>query len=267
MTVEGWQEQTVRDLRDLVEGDENVLALVLFGSAAARNGAPDRWSDVDALLVVQDDALPQYFPDRAWLAPLGRIDEIEQAANEFRAISRICFDDLRRVDLLIATESAIDQIGAWPSNPLRNECRLVFSRSPIVDAVVNGSAATQLNAPTTAAADVEPIADRFWFRARITLHKCVRGDLLVALHLTLEALRDCCVLGMMLKDRDGASAGDDALGRLPPVHHPYTQRSLLDTLEQCALVFDALASDYAAAYSPRYAALVALIAQARAELV
>ena len=44
----------------------------------------------------------------------------------------------------------------------------------------------------------EALTNGFWFKAIVAVQKVVRGDLLVALHLSLELAQECCVLAMML---------------------------------------------------------------------
>jgi hypothetical protein len=46
------------------------------------------------------------------------------------------------------------------------------------------------------------MANAFWFKAVQAVLKVVRGNRLIALHLALDLLRDCCVLEMLLRDRD-----------------------------------------------------------------
>ena len=65
MTAE--HEALLGELRAVLAADPRVRSLWLSGSLGRGEG--DAWSDIDALLVVADDALDQFYPAVGWLAP------------------------------------------------------------------------------------------------------------------------------------------------------------------------------------------------------
>jgi hypothetical protein len=46
----------------------------------------------------------------------------------------------------------------------------------------------------------EQMTNDFRFKGMLAVAKVARSDLLVALHLSLDLIRDCCVLAMQLRD-------------------------------------------------------------------
>jgi len=65
MRTDGWQAEMITALTRLLEDDPSVRALVLFGSAAKR--LCDVWSDIDLLLVVDEQVQERFFPTLDWL--------------------------------------------------------------------------------------------------------------------------------------------------------------------------------------------------------
>jgi len=99
------QEKMVQDLDRILRQDPDVLALAVFGSVVQPQVVCDVWSDVDALLVVEDRAMHRFHRATEWLEALGAVYAFEQSCNTFWNTMRVCFDDLRRLYLLITSES------------------------------------------------------------------------------------------------------------------------------------------------------------------
>ncbi|MGH2535606.1 MAG: hypothetical protein ACRDJW_25390 [Thermomicrobiales bacterium] len=261
-----WQETLIQQLRALLLPDAAVKAMVLVGSGAS--GRFDAWSDVDALLVVAPEAYRRFFPSLAWLAPLGEIYASEQHPGELSAVSRVCLRDMRRFDTIVTTEAALARHAEWPSIPFATGSRVIFSRSAVVDAVLAGPFAPP-SSPRLTAGEFDAMASRFWFKATVAVPQVVRGDLLVALHLNLDLIEDCCVLAMMLRDRaTGAThhrdgVGNDAVAMLEPTRRPHTPVGILDSIEQSAIAFDRLAARWSDGYQARRQPLQVWIAEAR----
>ena len=60
MSMDHWQPETIDRLKALLAANDNVLALVLFGSSARAPEKLDFSSDVDALIVVRDHARSRF---------------------------------------------------------------------------------------------------------------------------------------------------------------------------------------------------------------
>jgi hypothetical protein len=257
-------------LQRLLEPDRDVLALALFGSSIREDH--DEWSDVDALVALDDGALPRYAPSVTWLGALGEVFAHEHAAGPFTATTRVCFADFRRLDLVFATASALERIGEWPAVPFWAGCRLRFARSPWIEHALARRYPPPAPRPPSAE-QFEAMADHFWSKGALAVVKVVRADLLIALHLALDLVRDCCVLQMLLRDRaEGTSihrqggVGNQFVAALDAARAPYTAAGILDSVERSAELFDALATQWSANYAPRRLPLLAATAAARRAL-
>jgi Streptomycin adenylyltransferase len=267
----GWQESTIEDLARLLQPDEAVRALVLFGTAAEPS-RQDAWSDIDALLVVDEGVRERFYPATDWLAPLGELYTCEQSSNPFTSVTRACFRDFRRIDFVITTEAALEQVEDWPAVAFWKGSRTLFSRSPRVDRVLAGafaSPAPRLISPE----EFQSMVNGFWFKGALAVTKVVRNDLLIALHLALEMVQDCCVLGMLLRDRSEGTGhhrhggvGNEVVAQLAPTRQPYTAAGILRSLEESSIAFDRLAAQWSDAYQEHRHPLLSWITVARRTL-
>ena len=254
-------------LQSLLQRDEAVLALAVFGSLIASQ--TDQWSDLDALLVVNDATLPRFHPSLTWLQPLGEVYTYDQSSGEFSHTTRVCFSSLERLDVVVTTAAALAQIDAWPRVPFWSGCQVVFSRSPLVDRILARTLSPP-EPPLISAEQFDAMVNQFRFKAMLAVTKVARDDLLIALHLALDLVRDCCVLEMLLRDRaEGTShhrhggIGNDFVARLDIMGSRYTAAGILDMVEQSALQFDAQATQWSSLYVPQRQPLLLAIGAAR----
>src|SRR5689334_14626965 len=99
MSGDLWQTDTLQTLGRYLQADEKVLALAAMGSILS--AAPlDQWGDLDVLLVVHESARDRYAAVE-WLRSLGTPYAVEQHEDQYRALTRIVFQDLRHIDLTI----------------------------------------------------------------------------------------------------------------------------------------------------------------------
>jgi hypothetical protein len=109
----------------------------------------------------------------------------------------------------------------------------------------------------------------FWFKGIVAVQKVVRDDLLVALHLSLGMIQDCCVLAMMLRDRETGTTrhrggtGNDMVAELEATRQPHTAAGILASIEQTAIHFDRLAARWSIEYRVSRYPLIAWIEVAR----
>lgn len=266
----GWQEAALRDLIHLLSADSAVRALALFGSSLQTE--LDLWSDLDLLLVVEESAKARFYPDTQWLGPLGELYTWDQSANPFVSVTRACFRDFRRLDFLITTETALEQLDRWPSVAFWHGTRLLFSRSVRVGELL----AQKLTAPRpglVTETQFQAMVNGFWFKGMLAVTKVRRDDLLIALHLALEMEQEYCVLGMLLRDRAEGTAhhrhggmGNEVVRRLPTTGLPYTAAGILDRVEQASMAFDELAARWSGGYTAQREPLCAWIELARRSL-
>jgi Streptomycin adenylyltransferase len=266
----GWQEDAISSLIRLLQPNPNVLALALFGTTA--QAQQDLWSDVDLLLVVEEGAKALFHPATDWLAPLGELCCTNQSGHSLAATTRAVFRDFRRLDFVITTADGLERAAEWPSVAFWRGTRTLFSRSPRVERVL----ARTFECPQPGLMSPEQfqaMVNDFWFKGTLAVTKVMRLDLLIALHLALEMVQDCCVLGMLLRDRAEGTAhhrhgglGNDVVAQLDPTRQPYTAPGILDSLEQCAIAFDELASRWAEQYHEQRYPLLGWIRLARLSL-
>ncbi len=267
-----WHSQAIDVLTTQLRDHEHAKALVVIGSCAYPDTEPDTWSDLDLVLVAEDSAVARFYPACDWLAPLGRIYASAPTASGHFSTIRTYLTDGRRIDVVILPESALAAVHDWDFNPFCYGARPLFSRSPALDSVLEQSPAPSAGIPP-APERLAGISEDFWFKAMLAAHKVARNDLLVALHLGLDLIRDCCVLGMMLRDRqegtdhhrDGRAA-QPFVDELAITDHPYTAQGILDSIEQSGIIFDRLASRLSESYQPNRRPLLRWIERVRRSL-
>ena len=269
--TDNWQGQAIEELQTLLSSREDVLALALFGSTVLSGSKPDAWSDLDCLLVVSDEAYPRFFPATDWLHPLGNLFAHQHAENTFHGTLRACFVDFTRIDFVITSPSRLDHSSEWPGVPFWEGVRLLFSRSGEITARLSRGWPPQPTFPS--ASRFEETVNHFWFKAMLAGYKVVRDDRLIALHLALDLVRDCCVVGMMLRDRfEGTSIhreggiGNQVVADLESTCSGYTSNGILDIIEQSAVQFDRLASEWSSAYQEKRYSLLEWLGHIRRTL-
>jgi len=271
-TPDLWQSDAVHALRAALKDDDAVKALVLIGSCASRDVEPDPWSDVDVVVVVEDAAVPRFFPTLDWLDALGEVYASSLEDNGPPNVIRAYFTDGRRLDAIVLRESTLATIDDWGLNLFCYGARPLFSRCPALDRALERGFAPSASKPPPAE-HLARISDDFWFKAMLAVHKVARNDLLVALHLSLDLIRDCCVLGMLLRDRqtgtnhhrDG-SAGEPFVDELTAAHHAYTAHGILRSIEQSSIIFDGLSSRWCESHRSRRQPLLRWIERVRRSL-
>ena len=257
-----WQQPFIEALQQHLYTHEDILALVVFGSAALPEATIDLWSDVDVLLVTTDEGLSTFFPGIAWLRPLAPIYAYEQHTNDRTHTTRLCFTDMRRADLVFMTAAALkqqDQAKFWQPG------RVIFSKVPAVtEQLLKANSAPSFSLPSPA--EFERIVEQFWYRSTFAIYKVIREDWLIAWHLSLELIQDCCVLGMMLRDRReqtnhhrSGGMGNNLVAQLPTFPESYSATAILEVIAQTAVLFDDLAGQWSEAYEGRKRPLLAWI--------
>lgn len=268
-----WQNDAVSDLVTLLEPNQTVRALILFGSYAQDQNERDVWSDVDVLIVTADAVLERFYPATDWLGSFGELFAIDQSANRFWKTTRACFTDMRRIDFGIIAESAFREMDERYRSPFATGYRVLFSRSSIVDAVLERKIMPR-QTPVVAPDNFESLVNQFWFKGMLSVQKAMRNDLLIALHLALDMVRDCLVLAMLLRDRaEGKNyhrtggAYNFVATQLESTQCPHTIEGILASVEQSSIEFDRLAEEWSATYQAHRYPLLEWIDYARQQQV
>ena len=198
--MKDWQESMLEDLVSYLGPNEDVSGLLLFGSLSQPGAHPDEWSDIDIFVVVKNEALGVFFPTVDWLAGLGGLYTYSQSTDDFTCTTRACFENFHRIDIVITTEANLAHVDQWSSVPFISGVRVLFSRSKLVDEIARRAYLPKGFTPATHEQFLEMVRN-FRFKSMLAVHKVVRQDILIALHLAQDLIRDCCVLAMMLRDR------------------------------------------------------------------
>lgn len=266
--VETWHASTLNRLTHLLAGDPDVVAVAAYGSVLCPLDL-DEWSDVDVLIVIRDGETARFFPTTDWLQPLGDIFAKEQFAGEYAGTTRICFEDLRKLDLTITTESDLRMVDRWPHVSFAGGLQVLFSRSTEISERLDGEFPSPQFTPPTDQVFAEMV-DGFWFRAMVAVSKVARDDLVIALHLALGLLQDGCVLAMMLRDREEGTnvhrtggMANEIVASFENTAQPPTVEGILDLIKAGGVIFDNLAARWSTSCRPRMAWLEESIAHAQ----
>lgn len=253
------------------EPNEDVLGLLLFGSGSGLEFRRDEWSDIDLLVVVKNDSLAHFFPTVDWITSFGPLYAFSQSSDDYKSTTRTCFEDFERVDFVFATEEQMSQIDRWSNVPFFSGTKLLFSRSTIVDQV----APRHFSQPAPVFTDDQfhDMVRQFRFKSMLAVYKAVRNDLLIAQHLSLDLIRDCSVLGMMLRDRatetnihKHGGLGNELAAKLEIAQKPFTPMGILDSIQESNTLFEKLASEWSNEFQEKRQLLFEWIEKARAHL-
>jgi hypothetical protein len=270
--MQPWQEDLLDKLVSYFEPNEDVLGLLLFGSYSGGENHYDHWSDIDLLVVVKNEKLQSFFPTLEWIRSCGGLYTYDQSSDEFKCTTRACFEDFRRVDFVITTEEKLAKIDEWSSVPFSTGARILFSRSQGVAEVSRSGNLQRKWTPVTEDQFLEMVR-KFRFKSMLAVYKVVRGDLLIALHLSLDLIRDCSVLGMMLRDRKTGTnihkeggEGNQLVAQLQSTQKPFTSLGILDSIKESNQVFERLAGEWSSDYRENSQMLFEWIEKAKVEL-
>lgn len=267
--MERWHQNMLEKLTASLEPNENVLGLLLFGSCS--RSQQDAWSDLDVLLLVKKERMHEFFPSTVWLNAFGPLYAFSQSSHEFMSTTRVCFENFERIDFVITTEESLANVDAWPAVPFFSERKILFSRSEVLDRVAGREEFRQKFTPATDERFLDLVRN-FRFKSMQAVYKVVRGDLLIAVHLTQDLLRDCCVLGMMSRDRATGTnihkqggAGNIFVAQLERAQFPFTPMGILESIQASSELFEKLACEWSNTYQENHL-LLNWIEKAKAEI-
>src|SRR5258708_27416759 len=125
MENNSWREETLSKLKAFLSDKEGVVSLSLFGSLSKPDVMKDKWSDIDALLVVKDSAKNQFYPSTLWLEDiLGEIFTCLPSYNDQMFNMKVIFNDFRKIDFIITSDDVVKK-----GFPLLTKQQIVFSKS------------------------------------------------------------------------------------------------------------------------------------------
>ena len=107
----------------------------------------------------------------------------------------------------------------------------------------------------------------------LAVYKVVRNDLLIALHLAQDLIRDCSVLGMLLRDRATGTnihkhggTGNQLVAQLETTQKPFTPIGILDSIKASNEIFEKLTCEWSPTYQENRYLLLEWIKKAKLEL-
>ncbi len=269
--MQSWQEGRLESLISYLEPKEDILGLLLFGSYSQPD-IHDDWSDIDLLVVVKNNRLDRFFPTIGWIKSFGSLYTYEQSVDEFRYTTRVCFEDFSRIDFVFVTEEKLTKIDDWPTIPFSSGAKILFSRSEVVTLVANTRNLQRKLSPVPEEQFLEMVR-KFRFKSMQAVYKVVRNDLLIALHLSLDLIRDCSMLGMMLRDRKTGTnihkeggQGNQLVAQLQVTQKPFTSLGILDSIKESNQAFETLAREWSSDYQENRQMLFEWIERAKVEL-
>ena len=224
-----WQQQLAADVAALLKTDPSVLSIWLVGSVGSSTAQVDEWSDADIAVVVHDNALAGWHGAVDWLRPIGRVWSTSVSQAPLRQVTRVVFDDGRRLDLVFFGHSLErpDLTGTE-----------VWCRPPVPDLAKHAVLARPEHRRDSDKTD--QLVNEFRFVATLAVVKLARDDQLVGLHLAIECARHCLVLGMLMRDSGlPAPTWDDLPAQVGRLTMPGDLASGLLAIEQSAAIFEA----------------------------
>ena len=253
----GWHAPIIERLSQFFQDEPDAKAFVLTGSLATGEMQQDRWSDIDAGIVLADRTLDRYTHSTAWLHGLGQMVGIERHEHPSMRTVRVCLEGLRRLDLTFVVESALKCPSSWDRNPFYPSCTVLWSKLPGLEAQI-----AALPAPAgyqdVPSEEIEAMVDAFWLKAAVATTKVVRNDLLIGLHLALGLARDSLVLQMMRRDREEGTTihrvggwGNELATRLSWDGQEDSGVGILDLIASSCELLDELAADVLPGYNQR----------------
>lgn len=269
MMEKNWQGKTLQQLKDLLLASDAVQAVFVVGSLANESIQPDLWSDIDVFIVVSDPAISQFYPGTDWLKPINSVFATSHTPDPPRYTLRVCFTDMRRVDFIFLLTSAFDDPNSLNLHLLQAGHRVLFSRAPQFERELSKKVSV---VPSEHDPDAKFLAmsNDFWFKGMLAVYKVVRNDLLIALHLILDLMRDCLVLRMMLRDREKGTChhriggvGNELVAQMNSQPQDYSAGGILTMIEYYSQIFDNLAKEWSPAYQAKRDPMLDWIRKAR----
>ncbi|MGC9394138.1 MAG: aminoglycoside 6-adenylyltransferase [Anaerolineae bacterium] len=264
-----WQTHALEQLGQYFAAEPDARAFVLTGSLAKADIEPDFWSDIDAKIILADQAIDRYYASLAWLQPFGQLIGVERHAGPSTKTLRVCLEGFQRFDLVFIPESALQSLKAEDEPLFRQPCTIIWSRLPGLEKYIAPYPASIIY-EDVADATVANMADHFWFKAAVAITKVMRNDLLIGLHLALDLARDCLVLQMLRRDRALRTTihrtggwGNAWVEQFSWDSQECSKVKTLDLIIRSCTSFDELAAMLSPGYTARWPLLSPAIAHAR----
>lgn len=257
--IQHWQFNAIEDIRELFSKYKEVEVLILKGSTCKEQNLIDKWSDIDLVVVVDDEHINKFFPNTKWILPMGNIFALEQFPGDFTMTSRICLDGYRRFDCIFIKNSMFKKSSNWTFNLIGNDYKILFSNIKDIEDIL-GYQPKEENFKEPENEAFNNMANSFWFKGVVAIAKISRNDYLIAAHLALEMAQDCIVLQMMLRDREkgtnihrfGWKENVEVLSNIRTLGEYQPPNDIIRIIERSGIIFDKLGKLYSSKYNERF---------------
>lgn len=244
MNSDLWQKDILEKITDSFRNNEKVVTFAVFGSISGEEF--DYWSDIDGLLVVEDEHYEDFANSLSWVEKFGNIFAYQKNQTETQVTLRLVFDDFKRLDFVVIKESDINNVVKPEKGPFWENINIIFSRSDEISKLLQKAKKVVLP-PQFSGQQFQDLVNNFWFVFSLCLYKVARNDLLIATHLVLDLYKDCLLMGMIIRDRETdtnihktGGMGNEIAKNMEIKLQTVTQENILDILSQCGKEFDKL---------------------------
>lgn len=267
-----WQAETTIQLTDNFKENEDIIAFSIFGSTSSTENKFDFWSDIDGLLVVEDESFKKFSDNLKWIEFIGTIFTYQYQPGEHSQTYRLIFEDFKKLDLVVVKESKIDIVAQSYTGPYWKEINVLFSKSGEIAQKLK-TTKKEITLTSFTEQQFMDLVNNFWFVASLSLYKVMRNDLLIAQHLALDLYKDCLSLGMILRDRETGSnihktggVGNDIAKNLDIPLERITQLNVLNLIDNCGREFDQLCIKWSKGFLSKHKTLHPYIQKAKSEI-
>ncbi len=261
-----WREETLESLERMFKERGTVISFSLFGSLSKPEVEKDRWSDIDALVIVRDDALHQFYPDLEWLSPLGKIFASQLTKDDNLFGVKVIFNDFKKIDFVITTEST-----ALKGIKVLTRQKVLLSNNETISKLLNEAPLSVSQNPTNYPFD--KLIEDYWYTSFVAVTKLIRNDLLISLHLALELYRKCLELGMWLRDRESGTnihriggIRNELVEKMNIRLNGTSKKDILELISQSGKEFDKLAKEWSSDYKEHFPTFENLLHLAQEDL-
>lgn len=242
-----WQDEAIVKMETLLKGYEEIEAVVLKGSCANKGIIKDKWSDIDLVIIVSDNKIDSFFPNMDWILPLGEIFAVEQYTGDLTMTTRVCLNNFMRFDLIFILDSKLKNVQNWSYNPFGETYNIIFSNIAELNKFISKLPDNRVFSRTTKA-ELDVMANNFWFLGIMAIVKVMRGDYLIGSHLAFEMVQQCIVLQMILRDHEkgtnihrmGGCETIEILEKISIISNSLSPAYILKIINESGFTFDRL---------------------------
>jgi predicted nucleotidyltransferase len=132
-----WKEKSLEEVLNFFKKEDGVNVLILIGSFANEGAKTDEWSDLDFVIICEDEVINGFIDCTDWLDAFGTIFAIERNKLGNGRVLRVCFEDFKRLDFLFIPFAAFGESFSWKDNPFRDGYKVLFSQIAGLESLID----------------------------------------------------------------------------------------------------------------------------------